>query len=204
MIGCGGIGSLSGLTLCKMGLPHIILYDDDGVEPHNLPNQFYRKKDLGKFKVEALQEIIEEFTDTKVTAYNKKYLDHKLAKTVVVGTDSMASRKLVWEQFKKQPQCKNYIEARMGAEVARLYVIRKKGNSVSEGDRIFYEETLYSDDKAEQAPCTERAIIYNVMGIASRIACAYKKLLMEQGHYREIVDCSIFMDEDHTICMTRL
>ena len=173
------------------------IFDNDGVETHNLPNQYYRIKDTGQFKVEALESILSEFSLTKVKAHNVQYVNQLLQKTVIVVTDSMSSRRIVWDQFKKQPQCKNYIEARMGAEVGRVYTIRKPKDrkKVTKEDITFYEETLYSDDKAEQLPCTARAIIYNVAMISARIGRAYKAILNNEPHCREIIDSVTFMDE---------
>ena len=63
LIGCGGIGSFTALVLSKMGVQHLHLYDPDGIEEHNLPNQLFRLRDVGRSKVEALQEILQEFAD---------------------------------------------------------------------------------------------------------------------------------------------
>ena len=56
IIGAGATGSFTALSLAKMGIRNITIYDFDTVEEHNLPNQFYRQCDLGKRKVEALRE----------------------------------------------------------------------------------------------------------------------------------------------------
>src|SRR5207244_2270936 len=55
VIGAGAVGSFVTLTLAKMGLRDLTVFDDDVVDVHNLPNQFYRLTDLGRPKVEALQ-----------------------------------------------------------------------------------------------------------------------------------------------------
>ena len=60
VVGCGGIGSFVVLTLAKMGCRALTVYDDDRVEPHNIPNQAYRLADVGRLKVEALAELVRE------------------------------------------------------------------------------------------------------------------------------------------------
>ena len=60
IIGAGSTGSFIALNLAKMGMKNIIVYDFDKVEEPNIPNQFYRIKDVGKYKVTALKQIIKE------------------------------------------------------------------------------------------------------------------------------------------------
>ena len=44
------------MMLARMGCPVLNIYDFDDVEPHNIPNQYYDNGDLGKLKVDALEE----------------------------------------------------------------------------------------------------------------------------------------------------
>ena len=44
LIGCGGIGSMTGLILAKMGIGNLWVYDYDKIEAHNVPNQFLLPK----------------------------------------------------------------------------------------------------------------------------------------------------------------
>ncbi len=195
LIGAGAIGSFSALTLAKMGIREIRVFDDDGVSGHNLPNQFYRKQDVGQYKTEALKEIIGEFSDAAVGFYLEKYKNAVLCETVIVATDSMASRRLVWEQFKKQRSCVNYIEARMGAEVGMVYTITKKLGALSPKDIKFYEARLYSDEKAEELPCTARSIIYNVLMVSSLVCRAYKGIITGERVPREMIFSLVSVDE---------
>ena len=188
LIGAGAVGSFAALSIAKMGVGRIVAYDDDGVDHHNLPNQFYRTKDLKSFKVFSLENILYEFTDATFEANNNRYTDQPLCRRVIVATDSMASRKLVWEQFCKQPKCITYIEARMGGQLGIVYTINKKKNKagkyvVSKEDKEFYEYMLYPDDKVKPLPCTERSIIYNVLMLASLIARAFKSVVMNEKSF---------------------
>lgn len=190
------MGSFTALTITKMGCTKVTLFDEDGVSPVNIPNQFYRRQDALQeaFKVDALADIVGQFTDATVEANNRHYVDQPLAETVIVATDSMSSRRTVWEQFLKQPQCLNLIEARMGAEVGMVYMIRKRpsvapltNGIISQDDTEFYEEMLYSDDKVKPLPCTARTIIYNVLMLASLICRAYKAIINEESFPREMI-----------------
>lgn len=204
LIGAGAVNSFAALSIGKMGVKKIYAYDEDGVKAHNLPNQFFRKQDITQFKVDALQGILGEFTDTKVITRPRFYRSQKLKETVVVATDSMESRQRVWEAFKKQPQAQNYIEARMGAELGIVYVVRKVNGKIPAKVLKFYETRLYTGRPSEELPCTARTIIYNVLMIASLICRGYKSILMnEQDYPLEIIFNMTTLDE-RTYMITRL
>jgi molybdopterin/thiamine biosynthesis adenylyltransferase len=188
LIGCGAIGSAVAMALAKMGVGNFVLYDEDGVSEVNLPNQFFFKDQVGAFKVDALSNIIEKLSDeVLVTAINRAYVDHGLEPITIVTTDSMISRKQVWLQFQQQTNARTLIEARMGAEEGQVYTIRKGCVHVQPDDVTFYEDRLYSDEQANHAPCTARAIIYNVFMIASLVCRAYKAVIHNEPFPREVV-----------------
>lgn len=197
LIGAGAIGSFTALTLTKMGVNKLKVYDEDGVSEHNLPNQFFRKEDIGQFKVDALKQILENFNSVRIQKNCHFYTNQKLAETVIVATDSMASRQKVWGQFLKQFQCRNLIEARMGAEVGMVYTITKpkRSNVVSPKDFNFYEERLYPDSQVKPLPCTARSIIYNVLMIASLVCRSYKAIIMNKKHPREVIFDMTFIND---------
>lgn len=184
VIGAGGIGSPTVLALAKMGCSRLIVYDDDRIEPHNLPNQVYRLDQLGMAKVEALAQVVKDFTGVDLEVHCQRVEGQRLSGIVVSGVDSMASRSTIWHgSIRYNPAVQLYVDARMGAEVCRIYSIRP----VDPDDVRYYERTLYSDDHAEEAPCTARAIIYNVLAAASLIANQVKKLANGEGLPREII-----------------
>ena len=54
--GCGGLGSNAAIALARIGVGKLILVDFDVVEPTNLNRQQYFIDDIGKRKVDALEE----------------------------------------------------------------------------------------------------------------------------------------------------
>lgn len=173
VVGVGGIGSPTVLAIAKMGVKNLTVYDDDFVEPHNLPNQLYRDKDIGHPKVEALKEIVREFTAEEIEAIPEKFNGQEISGVVVSGVDSMKARKKIWKGIKYNPAVPVYIEARMGGEFCRIYTV----NPCTPDEIDAYEATLYDDDSAQEAPCTARAIIYNVFLISSFLANQVKKFV---------------------------
>lgn len=195
LIGAGAVGSFTALTLTKLGVAELAVYDEDGVSEHNIPNQFYRVKDADRqFKVNALQDIVQEFNGVKIDSRCKYYKDQPLTEVVIVATDSMESRKLVWKQVKKQQVTKWLIDSRMGGQVGLVYRIDPSNKE----DVKFYEETLHSDDEGEQVPCTERAIIDNVLMISALISRAVRSILSIEAFPREIA-----MDIRNLLILTR-
>jgi hypothetical protein len=183
IIGAGSVGSFTTLILTKMGVGSVEVFDEDGVAEHNIAGQFYRKKDIGQYKADSLKELVSDFSISKGTFNNRHYKNEPLLETVIVTTDSMASRRLVWNEFLKQPQTKNFIDARMGAELAKLYTIRDK----TPGSIKFYEATLHSDKESVKLPCTARTIIYNVNMIAAFIGRAFKAITQEEKFPKELI-----------------
>lgn len=67
--GLGGLGSVIATALARAGVGHLHLIDFDRVDLSNLNRQQYRLCDIGKYKTEALLEILEEinpYLDIKI------------------------------------------------------------------------------------------------------------------------------------------
>jgi hypothetical protein len=187
VIGCGGIGSPLVFMLAKLGCDNITVYDNDVVQVHNLPNQQFREKDLGEPKVKAIKEIVKEFTGVDIVAKNELYVNQPLNGIVISGVDKMEIRQKIWKQVKMKPGIRFYIDARMGGELARIYLV----NPMDPDDCEFYEENLYSDKEGEELPCTARSIIYTVYGLTSIIGVLIKKKIKGEEVPKEtIIDFS--------------
>src|SRR5690348_12932263 len=96
VIGAGAVGSFTVLTLAKMGLSRITAWDDDVVDEHNLPNQFFRLEDVGRPKVEALAALVRSFEGVDIDVHGVRFESGSLQGIVVAAVDSMASRRRVW------------------------------------------------------------------------------------------------------------
>lgn len=78
--GLGGLGSNIAIALARSGVGELTLVDFDVVEPSNLNRQNYFIEDIGKYKVDALEEIINKINpfiklnkvNTKINASNAK------------------------------------------------------------------------------------------------------------------------------------
>jgi hypothetical protein len=176
VIGAGAIGSFTTLALAKMGARNITVYDFDTVEPHNLPNQFYRLKDLTRPKVDALSEIVRDYSGVEIRALNEKFLGQEVQGIVIVAVDSMSERARIMKVLK---QAELLIDVRMGAEVCRIYSVHPLI------DREFYKETMYAD--AIQEPCTRRSISYTALGASALVCGKVKKHIQGEPYKKEII-----------------
>ena len=78
----------------------------------------------------------------------------------------------------------------MGAEEGQIYTIHKSmgiSGVLTVENFDFYTERLYSDEQANPAPCTAKAIIYNVFMIASLVCRAFKAVVHNELFPREVV-----------------
>ena len=164
VIGCGAVGSFTVLTLAKMGVADITVYDGDTVEEHNLPNQWYKPDHLGMNKTDALWDIIHDFTGVELKA-NVHHYDHETLRSIVICcVDTMDTRLKIWREVKKyEPEL--YIDTRMGAEVGKVLLVHP---SLPASCRK-YEEDLYPSTEAFQAPCTAKATVYCAAGLAAYV-----------------------------------
>jgi len=182
-IGAGAIGSATVVTLAKMGCPNITVWDDDNLEEHNIPNQLCKPDCIGRPKVNALAELVDELTGTVITIDPRRYMGQALEGVVIVTVDNMMCRQAVWKRAKMNAKVPLLIDARMGAEFARLYTIGPTNPDHYE----FYQENLYSHEEAERLPCSARSIIYCPTVIAGLISLQVKKYATNQPTSREIL-----------------
>ena len=185
VVGVGATGSYTAYLLAKMGVQNIHIWDFDEVEPHNLPNQLFRLKDVGCPKVDALAEIIEEATGTQITVHNAAVTgETKLKGVVFLLVDSMDIRKDIWEgALKFKLPVELMVETRMAIDNGRIYAIRPS----NPGDIKLWEGTLYSDDEAEESACTNRSVGPTVSILSSLATWKLIKWFNGEDFERELI-----------------
>jgi len=195
IIGTGSVGSFIALSLAKMGAQTIETWDDDIVNEVNISNQFYRLEDVGEYKVDALQGLIKAFEKVNIIANPEKCNGSEgLEGIVIVALDSMTPRKRIWDAIKGKDEVELFIDPRMGGRTARIYAVNPKTGIEQ------YEKTLYHDDESTPEKCTERTIIYNVLGISSFVC-----KLIEDHFKKKTVGCKeIILDyATYTLSVTK-
>lgn len=184
IIGLGGIGSFVAPALAKMGCSSIVGYEPDIVEDHNIPNQNFRLSDIDSPKAEAIASIVKDFTGVELVIHPEKFDgSQQLSGIVIAAVDRMKVRQLIWEAIKYQPRVRLFIDGRIGGQVIRLFSI----NPCTPSDIDLYESRFYSDEQAQELPCTQRAVIYTSYFIAAFIANQVKKYAVGEKINRDII-----------------
>ncbi len=168
VIGVGATGSRIAIGLAKLGISKIDIWDPDKIEAHNIPNQAFGNNHVGRLKTEALAEIILEQTGTQVTVHPERVDgSQRLGDVVFLLTDTMASRKEIWERgIRLKPSVKLMIETRMGANSGRVYTINPNAPTQVKG----WESTLYGDDVAPVSACGASITVGSTAEIVSGLA----------------------------------
>ena len=167
IIGAGSVGSFTTFCLAKMGFSEIRVIDFDAVEIENMSSQLYRPCDIGKQKVAALKELIKAFCDTDIEVVDGRYESGTFPGIVISALDSMAARKLLWDNHKEVSiSTKLFVDGRMAAESSLCYAM----NPLDPADCISYAKTLYTDEQAVQERCTSKATGYCALSLSAHIA----------------------------------
>ena len=183
VIGAGAIGSATVVTLAKMGCTDIMVWDDDTIEEHNVSNQMCLVQEIGSPKTSALMMLTQLLSGVTIKTRPERYRGQALSGVVIAATDNMEARQEVWKRAKMNRKMPLLIDARMGAEFARIYSIHPM--NADEAD--FYEQNLYSAEEAERLPCSARAIIYCPTIIGAMVALIVKSHAIGTPPPREIL-----------------
>lgn len=173
LIGVGAIGSAMALTLAKMGVEDFTIFDPDYVEVHNVPNQLlYSALDNGYLKTAVTVDAIEQLTTGTAKNIGKGIFartrrattaDVSRYDTLIVATDSLASRAYFWSAAQKHPTHPyRYLDLRMGGLVAQCYAAERSNFRVHGEDIVatwpqrfvdYYTPLVDGTIPAEHDPC---------------------------------------------------
>lgn len=156
IVGAGATGSWTALQLVKLGVEQITLIDGDRVELHNIGPQFHSSWDEGVYKAEALQEVLQRRENVEITAITSMLeadTAPRFGEVVFSCVDKMAVRRTIWDLAKKSRATKLVIDPRMAAE----FCLIETGHPPA--DRR-YEESIYPDGEAYEAPCGARSTAF--------------------------------------------
>ena len=79
VIGSGSLGSFITISVSQLDqIEKIVLIDHDIVLKKNLRNTIYKKKDIGRLKVDALKDIIETNNEVEVIKINEKFIENNI------------------------------------------------------------------------------------------------------------------------------
>jgi molybdopterin/thiamine biosynthesis adenylyltransferase len=188
IIGVGGIGALTAITLAKMGVGYITLFDDDRVDTVNLATQFYKVSDVGKYKVEAVKSQIHEYADDvevfaspiRVVAETSPMMVG--SGVVISAVDSIVARQEIWKVISSWYGFTWYIDARMASESFQAYIVQR--NQMDWYDALIEGQ---KDEDIPDEPCTSKATFYTAALAAAHIGNIVRKIITGEPLPKRIV-----------------
>lgn len=189
-IGVGGIGALAAVTLAKMGVGYITLFDNDKVDTVNLGSQFYRVSDVEKYKVDAVIDQVHDLTDDvevagyamRVSAEDVSLLYPHVASDITISAvDSIVARQDIWDLVKNKAGW--YIDARMASESFQAYIINMNE------DTEWYDNLIkgQKDEDIPDEPCTSKATFYTAALAAAHVGNIVRKIITGKPLPKRIV-----------------
>lgn len=183
IIGCGSIGSFAALTLAKMGFQKFLLYDGDYVGPENIGCQMFGWEHVGKKKTEALKSLLIEYsplTNNDIRCYDYVDASTPISKVItILGVDSMQARSLIWGKVKgKVPFL---VDGRIGGQTIRVFSVVP----ILQEYKEFYEESLYTDEEADELPCTQRNVADVGLFVGAMVARAVRRYITDNHIIKE-------------------
>jgi sulfur carrier protein ThiS adenylyltransferase len=154
VIGVGAIGRQVAVQLAALGVRRLQLIDFDHVEETNISTQGYLRRDLGRPKVGAAAESIQEIDrDIEVLTIEDRWRSRqRLGSVVFCCVDSIQTRTLIWKSVGRQ--CEFWCDGRMLGEVMRILTV------ADHHGRAYYPTTLFDSREAQAGECTSRGVIY--------------------------------------------
>jgi hypothetical protein len=168
VIGCGATGSRIALSLAKLGIKNIHVWDFDIVAKENIPNQAFGQNHIGLKKVIALADLIFLSTGLQVTTHDERVDGTQvLGDVVFLLTDKIESRREIWEKgIKNKLRTKLMIETRMGIDVGRIYTVKPIISSLGKA----WESSLRAPAQTSPTACRASVSVGPTAEIVSGLA----------------------------------
>lgn len=194
IVGCGSVGSTVAENLVRCGISNLTLWDFDKVEPHNIVNQMFRQKDVGKSKVEALADILKEISpDVELELQSKGWQGKLMSGYVFLCVDNIELRRKIVEQHIDSPYVKAMFDFRTGLEFAQHYAADWSDSKMKQD---FLNSMQFSHDEAKtEAPVSACGVTLGVAPTVRIISafgvCNFINFVKGNG-IKKLVLCDMF------------
>ena len=154
IIGVGAIGRQVALQLAVMGVSPLTLIDHDTVEAVNLGAQGYREEDVGRPKVQATADLVNQLNrDVAVHSMHRRFLKSEdIAERVFCCVDGIETRRHIFNALKDR--LRFFVDGRMSAESLRVLTV------CDAAGLTHYPSTLFAAGEAFRGACTARTTCY--------------------------------------------
>lgn len=179
--GIGGIGSNVATVLSAFNT-ELLIYEFDTVDIENCGPQNYDQRHIGKTKIDAFRERMEEKigeSNVTITDAGKMNTDSMVTPICIACFDSMDARnkmfkawnKLMGQYYKqdgKIPDEAIFIDGRMTAELYEVFTIRTPQQA-----KVYNKDFMFSDSEVADLNCSYKSTPHCSMGITNRIIQCY-------------------------------
>jgi len=154
VIGVGAIGRQVALQLTAIGVQKLTLIDFDDVEETNVTTQGYHVDDIGRPKVQATADAVQQIDPLiAVTTLQDRFRPkQQIGDIVFCCVDSVSARAAIWRSV--QDRYRFWADGRMLGETLRILT------ATDAESRDDYGSTLFPQSEAQQGSCTSRSTIY--------------------------------------------
>ena len=185
--GIGGIGSNLVFQLARMSPEAIFMYDDDNVEMVNMSGQLYSTEDIGKSKVDAMEDMMRKYTSMRnIFALKQRFeSDSEAADIMMCGFDNMVARKTFFHSWRKhlrdvsddeKKKCL-YLDGRLSIDTLQIFCLT--GDDDYNISR-YVEDYLFDDSEAEQTVCSMKQTTYLACMIGSMMVNLFTNFVANQ------------------------
>ena len=171
LAGIGGIGSYVAYLLGRMKPMRLIMYDPDKVERVNMSGQLYSRKDLGKYKVSAMRDMLMDYCEFSADCYGDPYGESKATRPIMIcGFDNMEARRMFYNKWKRGVLASAdksnflFIDGRLAAEEYQVFAIQGDDDRAM---KEYEDKWLFSDAEAEETVCSYKQTTFMANMIAS-------------------------------------
>ena len=173
VIGCGSVGSTVAENLVRMGITNLTIWDMDVVEAHNLANQMFRQKDIGKPKVDAVAEILAEINPDITGSLQLKpngWTGQLLSGFVFLCVDNIELRRQIVEKHMNSKFIKAMFDFRTRLEDAQHYAADWSDARMKDD---FLRSMQFSHDEAKEETPVSACNVTRGVCPTVRVICAY-------------------------------
>tara|TARA_B100000131_G_scaffold291561_1_gene305249 strand:+ start:1457 stop:2221 length:765 start_codon:yes stop_codon:yes gene_type:complete len=161
VVGLGGIGSFLIQGLAMMGWHKVIGYDSDVIEDHNLSTTCYPLDETGNAKKDSAQGLFSAYSEDwqEFVPKDNFTMNDTATPKMVVCTDDMESRRMVYNKWLKCDNPHFFIDMRMGATSVELVTVTFGNDN--------YLETWVPTHTIPPAPCSMKHTVFATNHIVS-------------------------------------
>lgn len=196
IVGCGSVGSTVAENLVRCGVTNLTLWDFDFVEAHNIVNQMYRQKDIGKPKVAALSDILTEINPEvaeNIQLQPDGWQGKNMSGYIFLCVDNIELRRKIVEQHFDNMSVKAIFDFRTGLEFAQHYAADWKDYKMK--DDLLASMQFSHDEAKAESPVSACGITLGVAPTVRIISafgvCNFINFIKGNG-LKKFVQCDMF------------